>query len=241
MSYYDKKLAGARLRECYEVASPRVRQYLRAEVEHVLRRIDPGDTVLELGCGYGRVVFELATVAARVVGIDSAAESIELARQLARQPTGQSAGDHQRYEFFEMNAIDLKFPDGEFDVVVCIQNGICAFRVDQLRLLRETLRVTRPGGRVLLSSYAKRFWPHRLEWFQRQAARGLVGEIDLEATRDNVIVCKDGFRSGALNEAQFAALCTRVGDDAQAGIAVQVVEIREIDASSLFCECTRVQ
>lgn len=219
MDYYSGNLSGERLRECYEVAPPRVRQYLEAEIEHVLERIGPGDAVIELGCGYGRVALELTPAAKRVVGIDTASGSIALARKLA--------GARTNCEFLEMDAIALEFPDGVFDVTVCIQNGVCAFHVAPDRLLHEAARVTRSGGRVLMSSYAARFWKHRLRWFEIQADRGLVGEIDLEATAGNTIVCLDGFRSGAMSPVEFEELCDRAG---------LTCVIEEVDGSSVFCE-----
>ncbi len=84
MDYYSEKLAGARLRRCYEIAPPRVRLYLDSEVRHVVSKIRPEDTVLELGCGYGRAAFEFVKAARHVVGIDSAAENLELARETVR-------------------------------------------------------------------------------------------------------------------------------------------------------------
>ena len=80
--YYAKRLSGSRLRLCYELAESRVQQYLEAEIQHVISHLKPADTVLELGCGYGRVVLRLADVARRVVGIDTAQESVEMAREL---------------------------------------------------------------------------------------------------------------------------------------------------------------
>jgi 2-polyprenyl-6-hydroxyphenyl methylase/3-demethylubiquinone-9 3-methyltransferase len=165
-SYYSKKLSGRRLQRCYEIASPRIRQYLEAEIRHVLKRLEPTGSVLELGCGYGRVALRLAEIAGRVVGIDTAEESLALARE--------KAGPDSRCEFILMDAVDLHFPDDAFDRVVCVQNGICSFRVDQKKLLRESLRVVRPGGLVLFSTYSDSFWQHRLEWFEAQAAEGLA-------------------------------------------------------------------
>ena len=55
-----------------------------------------------------------------------------------------------------MNVTDLKFPDKSFDVVVCLQNGISAFHVDQIELIRESLRVTKPGGLILFSTYSSK-------------------------------------------------------------------------------------
>ncbi|NOY06400.1 MAG: methyltransferase domain-containing protein [Chlorobi bacterium] len=217
--YYEKNLSGRRLQHCYEIAPPRVRQYLDAEIEHVISRLRPSDTVLELGCGYGRVALRLAETARHVVGIDTSLESIALARELA--------GDDSRCRFRVMDALDLCYQDASFDAVVCVQNGICAFGVDREALLREALRVARPGGRVLFSTYSDRFWPHRLEWFEAQAEAGLVGEIDHSLSGNGVIVCEDGFRVGRMSREDWKNLCARVG--VEPGIT-------EVDGSSVFCE-----
>ncbi|MHC4128707.1 MAG: class I SAM-dependent methyltransferase [Planctomycetota bacterium] len=216
--YYARKLAGERLRRCYEVAPPRVRRYLEAEIAFVLEHIRETDSVLELGCGYGRVLRRLLDHARLVTGIDTAPESLRLARELL--------GDEPTCQLHEMDALDLGFPDGAFDVVVCIQNGVCAFEVDQRKLLREALRVTRPDGTVLLSSYAQRFWDDRLDWFRRQADEGLIGPIDEQATGNGVIVCTDGLRLGAVGPDKLAELTRACGAGAH---------ITEVDGSSLFC------
>ncbi len=49
MGYYSERLAGSRLRECYNIAPKRVQQYLDAEIQFVMDRLGPGDSVLELG------------------------------------------------------------------------------------------------------------------------------------------------------------------------------------------------
>ena len=214
--YYAETLAGERLRRCYELASPRVRQYLEAEIQYVLGHLRTTDAVLELGCGYGRVALRLAEVAGRVVGIDTAAESVRLARRLDMR---------QRCEFLEMDALCLAFADGLLDAVVCVQNGVCAFGVDQEALVRESLRVTRPGGLVLFSTYADGFWTERLAWFEAQAAAGLIGQIVRAETGDGVIVTEDGFRAGRLTQDGFNGLCSALGRKGA---------ITEVDGSSVF-------
>ena len=219
--YYTGKLNGRRLQQCYDIASDRVKQYLEAEIHFLIQHLEPKDEVLELGCGYGRVTHRLAETSAHVTGIDSAAESIDLARELYP--------DYVTCKYEVMDALELTFPDSSFDKVVCVQNGICAFAVDRLQLINEALRVTRAGGKVYFSTYSPKFWSHRLKWFQNQAAAGLLGEIDSVRTGGGVIVCNDGFSSGYVSEEEFRSLAEKAGVDCR---------ITEVDESSVFCEMT---
>jgi ubiquinone/menaquinone biosynthesis C-methylase UbiE len=220
--YYAEKLSAARLQRCYEIAPPRVRDYLEAEVAHVLERITPHARVLELGCGYGRVVKVLLSKATQVIGIDNSYANLELALDFVGVSWPSCA-------FLQMDAVRLGFVDHSFDAVLCIQNGISAFKVDPLGLLKEMLRVARPGALILFSSYSDRFWAHRLEWFQRQSDAGLLGEIDHEHTGHGVIVCKDGFKATTFRPADFRSLAARAAVPAM---------ITEVDDSSIFCEIT---
>ncbi len=219
--YYSDRLSAQRLRKCYEIAPPRARQYLDAEIRHVASRIYQYDVVLELGCGYGRVIEKLADKARMLVGIDTSLSSLQLAGKLL---TGVS-----NCRFAQMDAAVLGFRDRSFDVVVCIQNGLSAFKVDPSALIEESIRVARPGGRILFSSYSEKFWKDRFEWFQLQSDHGLLGEIDRDATHDGVIVCKDGFTATTISPDEFLSLASEFNVDPR---------IEEVDESSLFCEIT---
>jgi 2-polyprenyl-6-hydroxyphenyl methylase/3-demethylubiquinone-9 3-methyltransferase len=218
-AYYSEKLAAERLELCYELAPPRVQRYLSAEIEHVVSRLPEGGIVLELGCGYGRVLERLATVSPRVIGIDTSVDSLRLARKRLVGVTNVVVAG--------MNASTPGFGADTFDFVCCIQNGISSFHVDQRDLLETAIAITRPGGRVMFSSYAEEFWEHRLEWFRIQSAHGLVGQIDEVATGDGTIVCKDGFTATTVTPDQFSALARGLG---------QRVSVDVIDGSSVFCE-----
>lgn len=217
--YYSEKLAAERLERVYEIAPPRVVQYLEAELSHVLSRISPDDEVLDQGCGCGRILRQLAERAEMVAGIDTSLASLQIARQRLRGVPNCFLAC--------MDAARSAFADGVFDVVVCIQNGISAFHVDQRRLIRESLRISRPGGLVLFSSYSDCFWKERLAWFRLQAKAGLLGEIDEQATGGGVIACEDGFRATTVREEDFLQLTSDLE---------VVVELTEVDGSSLFCE-----
>lgn len=220
--YYDKSLSAQRLQQVYDLAPSRTRQYLEAEINHVLTRIGPTDTFLELGCGYGRVLTRLAAKALVAIGVDTSLQSVSYGRSIY----GQLTNCH----FVCADATHLPFRGQSFDCVVCIQNGISAFKRDPLALIQESLRVTKTGGIALLSSYSEKFWPHRLEWFEIQSKAGLVGPIDYRKTRDGIIVCTDGFTATTFTPEQFAALAAGLNAD---------VRIQEIDESSVFCDFTK--
>ena len=218
-NYYSNLLNSNNLQRCYEIAPKRVKQFLEAEIVFVLNKTSQNDIVLDLGCGYGRVAIRLLEKAKKVVGIDISKDNIYLTKEIV--------GIKENCEFYTMDAIDLKFADNIFDMVICVQNGISAFKVDPLRLFKESIRVTSKGGTVLFSTYSENFWDNRLKWFQIQAEHKLIGEIDYKQTKNGVIVCKDGFRAITYSEQELIEFASHFN--------VQIT-IHEIDNSCVFCE-----
>ncbi len=217
--YYASKLSAEKLKKCYDVATARVVEYLEAEITHVLTHIEKADNVLELGCGYGRVLDRLVQAAQFVVGIDTSISSLELAKVLYQIKS--------KCHVFQMDAATLGFQDNTFSKTICIQNGISAFKTDPRKLMMESVRVTKKGGTCLFSSYSDAFWDHRLEWFVIQSREGLLGEIDWNETKKGIIVCKDGFKSTTFRKDDFLTLTSSLELEA---------EIVEVDQSSVFCE-----
>jgi 2-polyprenyl-6-hydroxyphenyl methylase/3-demethylubiquinone-9 3-methyltransferase len=203
---------------CYEIAPPRIQQFLEAEIGFVLEKISEHDNVLDLGCGYGRVSVRLISKAKEVAGIDISKENIILAKKMF---------SIKGLRFYEMDANDLIFEKGCFDVTLCLQNGISAFKIDPLRLVSEALRVTKKGGRALFSTYSSKIWDERLKWFRIQSEAGLIGEIDDERTGNGVIICKDGFKAITYSEDDFMNLASHFP---------VVATVYEVDDSCLFCE-----
>ena len=111
-----------------------------------LGSLNPGEAVLDIGCGGGvdsLVAAHLVGPAGRVVGVDVTAEMLTRARaNLAL--TGLA-----NVSFKIASAEALPFPDREFDVV--ISNGVFNLAVDKEQALRETRRVLKPGGRLMLA------------------------------------------------------------------------------------------
>jgi 2-polyprenyl-6-hydroxyphenyl methylase/3-demethylubiquinone-9 3-methyltransferase len=217
--YYSESLSAERLELCYRLAPPRVKQYLSAEIHHLVSLIPKGAAVLELGCGYGRVLERIAEVSSLACGIDPSLDSLRLARN--------RLGSTANVVIADSDASNPAFGAASFDVVCCLQNGISAFHVDQRALMKTAVTLAKPSGKVLFSSYADEFWEHRLEWFRIQSTRGLVGEIDESATGHGTIVCRDGFTATTVTVRQFSELARGLGEN---------VSVKIVDGSSVFCE-----
>ncbi len=106
----------------------------------LLRELQTGDRVLDLGSGAGEFTAEIANVAGRAVGAEVAEAAIARAR--ARHPALE----------FRLVPIDgpLPFEDGAFDVVWASE--VIEHVADTAPWLSEVRRVLAPGGRLLLTT-----------------------------------------------------------------------------------------
>ncbi len=105
--------------------------------------IKPGDTVVEVGCGSGVIMRELARRTAganRLIGRDMNPYFLHEARQLARRE-----GVDRLIELGEGDAHALPLPDATADVAL---SSTVFEEGDADLMLAELVRVTKPGGRV---------------------------------------------------------------------------------------------
>ncbi|HEX4248479.1 MAG TPA: methyltransferase domain-containing protein [Pseudonocardia sp.] len=118
----------------------RVKQLIMGEL-----RLRDGLAVLDVGAGTGADTCEIArsvTPNGSVVGLDRSARMVEEARRRASE-LGLAA------EFIEGDAAALPFPDATFDRARA--ERVLAFLEDPAPAVRELVRVTRPGGVVVVS------------------------------------------------------------------------------------------
>ncbi|GAA3238405.1 class I SAM-dependent methyltransferase [Nonomuraea helvata] len=106
-------------------------------VRRILTTLPPG-RALDAACGTGRHAAFLAGLGHEVVGVDSSAQMLALAR--AKTPNGT---------FHQADLHDLPVESASFDLVVC---SLALTHQPALGpALREFARVTRPGGHIVLS------------------------------------------------------------------------------------------
>ena len=214
--YYAKKLNAEKLYQVYQTKIPQVIDYLRSEIEFVREHLGGNETALELGAGYGRIMKELSPSVRKITGIDVSEHSVALGREYLK--------DLANCTVETMDAHTLAFNE-EFDVLLCLQNGLSAMKGNPENLIRRSLRVLAPGGTAFFSSYSPKFWEHRLAWFQEQAEKGLLGEIDMEKTGNGRIVCKDGFTATTFDHGDMERLGKASG---------RPYRVEEVKDSSIF-------
>jgi ubiquinone/menaquinone biosynthesis C-methylase UbiE len=131
-----------------------------------LAGIQPGDAVLDVGCGTGTLAIAVAHrvgQAGRVVGIDPGAEQITRAR-------AKAARRHAPISF-QVGVIEqIPFPDQTFDVVF---SSLMMHHLPaplKRQGLAEIARVLKPGGRLVIADFTRK--QERKGWAARFHAGG---------------------------------------------------------------------
>lgn len=160
-----------------------------------------GAAVLEVGCGPGTDVFELAELvgpAGRVVGVDVSHTMIAEARRRAAQRRLAI-----RFEVADVEA--LPFPDASFDV--CRAARLLEHLPEAAAGLAEMARVTRGGGRIVVFD---------IDWDTL-----IIDHPDKATTRTVVLSYSDSIRNGWIGR-QLPRLFTERGLQVRSIDTVQV-------------------
>ena len=129
----------------------------------------PEDKILDLCCGQGRHVIELARRGlSNVEGYDRSQYLIRKARIRAQR-------ENLQVRFREGDARKLPYPCDAFDVVTILGNSFGYFdsTFDDRKVIEEIFRVLKPGGKVFIDTsdgdYTKKnFQPRSWEWLDRR-------------------------------------------------------------------------
>ena len=181
----------------FEKGEDTVRLFLQ---RYTLEDLFLGKRVLDLGCGAaGKSLYYVTQGAEHVTGVEIVAHYQEEAESLAEQ-----LGLSDRFTFVCASALSLPFPDGSFDTI--IMNDFMEHVSDPAGVLRESLRLLAPGGKIYvnfppyyhpygahLSDVINMPWVHlffterMLANAYRELVRGLPDEqerLDLRLSRD---------------------------------------------------------
>lgn len=126
----------------------------KIEIKHLLKKVDLADkTILDLGCGSGRMSFEFAKTCKHVIGLDFAESAIELANNFKKEKNINNAefyvADISTFE--ENKSFDIIFIGG---VLMCLND-------DVVQLLLHKVKPLMSSSTLLINrdtiSFSKRF------------------------------------------------------------------------------------
>ena len=171
-----------------------------------LAELKPGETVLDLGSGGGiNVLLSAKRVgpAGKAYGLDMTDDMLALARE------NQRKAGIENVEFLKGEIENIPLPENSVDVI--ISNCVINLSADKDKVLREALRVLRPGGRFAVSDVVVR------------------GEVPLEVGRSMLLWA--GCIAGALEEMDYVKKLAAAGFE---GIDIEPTRVYNIEDARQF-------
>jgi arsenite methyltransferase len=171
-----------------------------------LAELKPGETVLDLGSGGGIDALLSANrvgPAGKAYGLDMTDDMLALARE------NQKKAEISNVEFLKGEIENIPLPDNSVDVI--ISNCVINLSADKDRVLREALRVLKPGGRFAVSDVVVR------------------GEVPAEVRKSMELWV--GCIAGALEEMDYVKRLAMAGFD---GIDIEPTRVYNIDDARQF-------
>jgi SAM-dependent methyltransferase len=171
-----------------------------------LAKLNPGETVLDLGSGGGIDVLLSARrvgPAGKAYGLDMTDDMLVLARE------NQRKSGIENVEFLKGEIEHIPLPDNSVDVV--ISNCVINLSGDKDQVLREAFRVLKPGGRFAVSDVVVR------------------GEVPAEIRRNMELWV--GCVAGALEESEYIDKLTAAGF---AAIGIEPTRIYNVEDARAF-------
>ncbi len=190
-----------------------IEEYLERETGYLRNIVKSGESVVDIGCGTGRVLWGLQDIAGMRIGVDFSERHVDVTRKVLKD-TG----------IFLANAKNMNFRDNLFDCVLCVYNTFGNLGDDKVSVLREMQRIVKPDGRIILSVYSDNALDTQLRFYK------MLG-LNVEKMDDYAVYLSEGLISERFSEEMLRRLVEEAG-----GLCVEIKALTQI---SYICEVRR--
>jgi 2-polyprenyl-6-hydroxyphenyl methylase/3-demethylubiquinone-9 3-methyltransferase len=125
---------------------PEFVEWTKQDVVEIKKFFKKDSIVLDVGCGWGREIKELARFCKKIIALDNDAREIETAKSYLK--------NIHNVEFSIQDAKKTSFPDESFDVIISVGNTFGNLGDDKEKVLQEMKRLVKNDGKILLSVYS---------------------------------------------------------------------------------------
>lgn len=136
--------------------SPKYKELFKKETKYLAEKIAKDSSVLDVGCGDGRIIKIILETTQNVTGVDNEPAAIQEARErLASFPS---------VKLSVADGLKLPFENNVFDVVVFMMT-LVNLGQNKVAILKEIQRVLKTDGVVILSVYSEDAYETRLAMY----------------------------------------------------------------------------
>lgn len=159
---------------------PDFKKWTKQDIVEIKKFLKNDSIVLDVGCGYGREIKELAPFCKKIIGIDKDPKEIETAKSYLKNISN--------IELLVRDAKKTSFPDESFDMIISVGNTFGNLDVDKEAVLQEMRRLIKKDGKILLGIYSKGANSRRIKAYES------IG-LKIKTIENGKIIFEDGLVS----------------------------------------------
>ncbi|HSP06061.1 MAG TPA: class I SAM-dependent methyltransferase [Acidobacteriota bacterium] len=191
--FFARKEQAEFISKVYAETPLAIQKLFRQESELLQKALAGTRCVLEVGCGFGRVL-EWVPEGVQYSGID-----------ISRNYLAEAKSRNPRGDWICGDATSLPFRSGSFDAVFCVQNTLGNMEGLEEKVLSEMRRACGRNGRVILSVYSEDSFEMRRLWYDRLVDVGIFRRVWLDPQRPRVARSDTGWSSRCFERSEVRA------------------------------------
>jgi len=173
-----------------------IREFIESEIAYLSENVKATQVILEVGCGYGRLLEIIGGNANLAVGLDFSWSLLKRAKS--------DLANIQSVLLALALAQQIPFKDGSFNCALCVNATFGNMPGLELAVLAEMKRTLKPGGKIILSVFSENAREAQIENYQRLG-------LKIEKEDSISIQTREGLFSRRFSKNDLRKLFERIG------------------------------